>query len=89
VTFSPEPVLQQRDPGRSSVPRSFANSSGIVTAQRLARFQSPPLAGPVGVRHAQAGHAWPSVGWVTGDSVEVQLAIGRPVPEGSILDQIR
>jgi outer membrane protein assembly factor BamA len=30
-----------------------------------------------------------SFGWVTEDSFEVQLAIGRPVPEGSILDQIR
>jgi NTE family protein len=30
-----------------------------------------------------------SLGYVTGDSFEVQLAIGRPVPEGSILDQIR
>jgi NTE family protein len=30
-----------------------------------------------------------SLGWVDNDSWQLQLAIGRPIPEGSILDEIR
>jgi hypothetical protein len=30
-----------------------------------------------------------SVGYVTGDSWQVQFALGRPISEGSILDEIR
>jgi len=30
-----------------------------------------------------------SLGWVDNDSFQLQFALGRPVPEGSMLDDVR